>query len=212
MASATAEILRFMASPPGANSGRIISRSLRASAGGFRRVVASRPVHFLGKSHGLVYAVPDTPPVYYHPPATVAYYPASGCYNCATAGAVAVGVVVGAAVATSAAKANTAAATTSAYNAGVAAGSASTAAATSTTYASGYSAGVAAASATQPTYVQPGPGQPAYVLGGTYATLPPGCITPSVGGITYYQCGYTWFKPIYGANGVHYTVVPAQQP
>jgi hypothetical protein len=49
-------------------------------------------------------------------------------------------------------------------------------------------------------------------MGGTYATLPPGCITPSVGGVTYYQCGYTWFKPSYGANGVNYTVVPAQQP
>jgi hypothetical protein len=94
----------------------------------------------------------------------------------------------------------------------VAAGSASTAAATSTAYVSGYSAGVAAAPVAQPTYVQPGPGQPAYLMGGTYATLPPGCITPSVGGVTYYQCGYTWFKPIYGANGVHYTVVPAQQP
>jgi hypothetical protein len=118
-------------------------------------------------------------------------------------------VVVGAAVATSAAQANTAAATSNAYNAGVAAGSASTAAATSNAYASGY---VAGASATAPTYSQPAPGQPAYVMGGTYATLPPGCITPTVGGVTYYQCGYTWFKPSYGANGVHYTVVPPQQP
>jgi hypothetical protein len=50
------------------------------------------------------------------------------------------------------------------------------------------------------------------VMGGSYATLPPGCITPTVGGVTYYQCGYTWFKPAYGANGVHYTVVPPQQP
>ena len=61
-------------------------------------------------------------------------------------------------------------------------------------------------------YPGSGPGQPSYVMGASYATLPPGCITPTVGGVTYYQCGYTWFKPAYGANGVHYTVVPPQQP
>jgi hypothetical protein len=71
---------------------------------------------------------------------------------------------------------------------------------------------MAAPSVAPPTYSQPGPGQPAYVMGGSYATLPPGCITPTVGGVTYYQCGYTWFKPAYGASGVHYTVVPPQQP
>ncbi|MEI6226565.1 MAG: hypothetical protein WCS72_17615 [Deltaproteobacteria bacterium] len=71
---------------------------------------------------------------------------------------------------------------------------------------------VGAAVATSTAYSQPGPGQPSYVMGASYATLPPGCITPTVGGVTYYQCGYTWFKPAYGANGVHYTVVPPQQP
>jgi len=28
------------------------------------------------------------------------------------------------------------------------------------------------------------------------------------GGSTYYLNGNTWFKPAYGANGVHYVVVP----
>jgi hypothetical protein len=49
-------------------------------------------------------------------------------------------------------------------------------------------------------------------MGGTYATLPPGCITPTIGAVTYYQCGYTWFKPSFGANGVYYVVVPAPGP
>lgn len=55
----------------------------------------------------------------YHPPTTVNYYSAAGCYGCA-AGAAVVGMAAGAAVAS----ANTAAATTNAYNAGVAAASA----------------------------------------------------------------------------------------
>jgi hypothetical protein len=50
----------------------------------------------------------------------------------------------------------------------------------------------------------------AYTMGAVYGALPGGCITPSVsGGETYYLCGNTWFSPAYGANGVHYTVVPA---
>jgi hypothetical protein len=28
------------------------------------------------------------------------------------------------------------------------------------------------------------------------------------GGLTYYNCGGTWFSPYYGANGVYYRVVP----
>lgn len=48
----------------------------------------------------------------------------------------------------------------------------------------------------------------AYEMGG-YAVLPAGCISPDVGGRTYYLCGNTWFSPAYGANGVHYRVVPA---
>jgi len=71
------------------------------------------------------------PPTYaygygYHPPATVNYYGA-GCYNCGgwdEAGAAVAGAVVGATVATAAESSNTAAATTNAYDAGVAVGSA----------------------------------------------------------------------------------------
>jgi len=46
-------------------------------------------------------------------------------------------------------------------------------------------------------------------MGVSYAALPAGCISPKVGtGGTYYLCGNTWFQPKYGANGVHYVVVP----
>ena len=48
----------------------------------------------------------------------------------------------------------------------------------------------------------------AYAMGVSYAVIPAGCATPSVGGSTYYLCGNTWFKPMYGANGVYYRVVP----
>ena len=107
------------------------------------------------------------------------------------------------------ASANTAAATSNAYSAGVAAGSATTAAATTTAYTAGvaagsantavaYNAGVAAGSAAPP----------AYMMGGIYPTLPVGCVSPKVQGATYYLCGNTWFQPSYGANGVNYRVVP----
>jgi len=61
-------------------------------------------------------------------------------------------------------------------------------------YSAGYGAGAASARA--------------YAMGGSYARLPSGCIMPTVGGKTYYLCGDTWFKPVYGANGVYYVVVP----
>ena len=63
----------------------------------------------------------------YHPPATVNVY-GSGCYNCggwSTAGAAAAGAAVGMVAGAAIASSNTAAATSNAYNAGVAAGSAS---------------------------------------------------------------------------------------
>jgi len=110
-------------------------------------------------------------------------------------------MVAGAAVAS----ANTSAATSSAYNAGVAAGSAGTT--------SAYNAGLAAGGGVPPAAV-PLPSTPTaaagsnFAMGGIYATLPAGCITPSVQGKNYYLCGNTWFKPLYGANGVYYTVVP----
>ena len=78
--------------------------------------------------------------------------------------------------------------------AGAAVASANANAAASNAYASGYVAGSAA--------------NPAYAMGAIYATLPPGCATPTVQGVTYYLCGNTWFQPSYGANGVYYRVVP----
>src|SRR5262249_36021348 len=115
---------------------------------------------------------------------------------------------------------NTAAATTSAYNAGVAAGTANTAAATSGAYNAGvaagsantaaaYNAGLSAGSVTT-TGATPAPAAgSAFAMGGIYSTLPAGCISPSVQGNTYYLSGNTWFQPSYGANGVNYRVVPA---
>ena len=111
-------------------------------------------------------------------------------------------MVVGASVAS----ANTAAATSNAYSAGVAAGSANTTAA--------YSAGVAAGSAnTAAAYnagVAAAPAQVVYVPAGAVSpTLPPGAMAINKDGATYYLSGNTWYQPSYGANGVFYKVVPA---
>jgi hypothetical protein len=77
--------------------------------------------------------------------------------------------------------------------AGAAVASANTAAATSSAYSAGYAAGATTT---------------AYAMGAIYATLPAGCVTATVAGATYDQCGSTWFQPSYGANGVYYRVVP----
>jgi hypothetical protein len=98
-------------------------------------------------------------------------------------------MAAGAAIASS----NTAAATSSAYSAGVAAGSANTASAYNAGVATGYAAGASTS----------------YMMGGNYATLPPGAMSINKGGTTYYLSGNTWFQPAYGANGVYYRVVPA---
>ena len=79
--------------------------------------------------------------------------------------------------------------------AGAAVASANTAAATSNAYAAGVAAGAASAPV-------------AYAMGVNYAALPPGASPANVGGATYYIVGNTWFKPMYGANGVYYSVVP----
>jgi hypothetical protein len=97
------------------------------------------------------------------------------------------------------ASANTAAATSNAYAAGVATGSANTAAATTSAYNAGVAAGAAGAAA---------PAGGNYVMGLNYATLPVGAAVIPKNGVTYYLSGNTWFKPSYGANGVYYTVVP----
>ena len=146
----------------------------------------------------LVYVVDDDPSVRRGLSRLLRY--GSSCSNCggwSAAGAAAAGVAVGVAAGAAIASANTAAATSSAYNAGVVAGSTTTTAATTTAYAAG------AAAASTPALVGA-----AYMMGGIYPTLPPGCISPVVNGATYYPCGNTWFQPSYGANGVSYRVVP----
>ena len=132
------------------------------------------------------------PPAYgaypvYHPPTYVPYY-SSGCYGCAAAAGAVVGMAVGAAAASS-----------------------STAAATSTAYSSGYAAGTAAATAPPPgaTTTTVTTTTTSYAMGVHYATLPPGAMSITKNGTAYYLSGNTWFKPVYGAGGVYYTVVPA---
>ncbi len=73
--------------------------------------------------------------------------------------------------------------------------SANTAAATSNAYAAGVAAGAASAPV-------------GYAMGVNYAALPPGASPANVAGVSYYIVGNTWFKPMYGANGVYYRVVP----
>jgi hypothetical protein len=41
----------------------------------------------------------------------------------------------------------------------------------------------------------------------TAAALPPFCSTVSVNGITYQQCGSTWYQPQYSGSQVNYIVV-----
>lgn len=121
----------------------------------------------------------------YHPPVAVPYY-STGCAGCAVAAGAVVGMATGAAIASS----NNAVATSNAYAAGVATGSANTAAA--------YQSGVAAGAALPASYP----------MGASFAALPPGSTSVSKNGQTYYLNGNTWFQPAFGANGVHYTVVP----
>ena len=49
-------------------------------------------------------------------------------------------------------------------------------------------------------------------MGGIYAVLPAGCISPTVHGSTYYLCGNTWFQPAYGANGFPTASCPLLEP
>jgi hypothetical protein len=145
---------------------------------------------------------------YYHQPATVNYYGASGCYNCGGGGwgYAAAGAAVGLAVGATAAAASANAVTTP-YNAGVAAASTSTAAA----YNAGVAAGLAAKTSQPVTIVasQP-PMQPPH--GATFAALPDGCKFEPVTSDAYFFCpsrGGFWLMPAYGANGLYYQVVAA---
>ncbi|MCB1993378.1 MAG: hypothetical protein KDG49_18165, partial [Geminicoccaceae bacterium] len=131
----------------------------------------------------------------YHPPVTVDHY-SSSCDNCggwsggAVAAAGALGLAAGAAIDASAAKADTAAATSSAYAAGVSAGEAAAPAS-------------AVTSPAQPTKTAAAPS------GTVYTELPSNCAYKVVKGSNYFDCGDMWLTAAYGANGLHYTVVPA---
>src|SRR5271165_1476673 len=149
----------------------------------------------------------------YHPPTTVGYYGA-GCYNCSSgsaAGAAVGGAVVGATVGAAAASSQSAAASQNAYAQGYNAGTSSASAANANAAAANANAAAANANAAAANAnVAAVSTNMAYEMGAVYGALPSGCIQPSVsGGGTYYLCGNTWFSPAYGANGVHYTVVPA---
>jgi hypothetical protein len=112
----------------------------------------------------------------------------SGCYDCndnddgvSPGAAAAVGVLAGAAIAN---RANTNAEENAYANSG-------------NSYGAGYQAGLAAAT------------PPTLTMGSMFASLPAsGCHLKTVSAGTYYECGNSWVKPSYGANGVYYTVVP----
>jgi hypothetical protein len=44
----------------------------------------------------------------------------------------------------------------------------------------------------------------------TYA-LPAGCVSTTVNGITYYQCGSTWYQPTFMGTTITYVVVNPPQ-
>jgi hypothetical protein len=104
-------------------------------------------------------------------------------------------VATTAAVTSAAVAANNAAATSNAYNAGYNAGANTSTDSSSTNKQTTTSTTTVVA--------------PNYTVGQIAATLPAGCITPTVQGTTYYLCGNTWFSAAYGANGVYYRVVTA---
>ncbi len=54
-------------------------------------------------------------------------------------------------------------------------------------------------------------GVTAAVVGSMVATLPPACAAVIVGGVTYEQCGGTWYQPQYVGAQVQYVVVTAPQ-
>ena len=93
-----------------------------------------------------------------------------------------------------------------AYAAGVATGSANTTAAYQSGYAAGATTGAPPPGTTQVTTTTV---STSYVMGASYAALPGGAMAVNKNGKTYYLSGNTWFLPAFGANGVHYTVVPA---
>jgi len=49
----------------------------------------------------------------------------------------------------------------------------------------------------------------AAVIGSVVYSLPPSCSSVIVNGISYQQCGSTWYQPQYAGSNVSYTVVNA---
>lgn len=49
----------------------------------------------------------------------------------------------------------------------------------------------------------------AVVVGSYYRSLPPNCATVYRGTIVYYQCGTSWYQPVYSGMAVQYVVVTA---
>jgi hypothetical protein len=47
----------------------------------------------------------------------------------------------------------------------------------------------------------------AAAIGSVVYTLPPSCVVTVVGGISYQQCGSTWYQPQYVGTSVSYEVV-----
>ena len=52
-------------------------------------------------------------------------------------------------------------------------------------------------------------GTPAVAVGSIVRSLPPSCSAMVVNGITYQQCGGTWYQPQYMGTQVSYVVVNA---
>ena len=141
-------------------------------------------------------------------------YYGAGCYNCgSTAGAAAVGAAVGVAVGAAAASSSNSANSQAAYQQGYTAGatSANTAnanAAAANANAAAANANAAAANANVAARAHRLELRRKYSHGTDCSVLPSGASRPRLRGRNLLLCGNTWFSPSYGANGVHYKVVP----
>ena len=49
----------------------------------------------------------------------------------------------------------------------------------------------------------------AAAIGSVVHSIPPNCVTKVVNGVTYSQCGSTWYQPQYVGSSVQYTIVTA---
>ncbi len=80
----------------------------------------------------------------------------------------------------------------------------------------GLAVGAALGAASQPSTViveQPEASQPQQLpaipqIGAQVVMLPPGCQSRNINGALLYQSGTAWYRPLFGASGVYYQVVP----